>query len=75
MVLKVFSRRPWWGEAKKSRRPQPANFFWRAKLDVNFNLFNHDPTTTRIINRFERFPELHQKDNIFRNMWFEFRVT
>ena len=74
LVLRVFARRPWWAEAKKSRRPQAVNFYWRSKLDVNFSLFSPDPSSPKIINRFERFTELHQKDNVFRNMWFECRV-
>lgn len=42
-------------------------------MDVKFDLFNGEGST-KLINKFERFGELHQKDNLYRNMWFHCRV-
>ena len=60
--------------AKTSKKPVQTNFYWRPKSDINFNIFSSGSQHKRMVNRFERFTELHQKDNIYRNMWFEFRV-
>lgn len=67
MIRRVISRRPWWGDQKKSGKM--ANFYWRSRIDLQFSMFT-DETNKKIFNRFERFGELHQKDNLFRNMWF-----
>lgn len=68
----MFCRRPWWGDSRLCSKP--ASFFWRSKVDLNFATFNGQGTP-KICNRFERFIELHQKDNVFRNMWFECQVA
>lgn len=67
MTIKVFSRRPWWGDHKSTMKSP--SFYWRSRIDLQFSMFS-DEGSRKVFNRFERFIELHQKDNLFRNLWF-----
>lgn len=60
----AISNRPWWGPAPT---PTTVNFYWRARFEVSYSIFDGG---YRLINRFEKYFEVHEKDNLFRNMWF-----
>lgn len=59
----AISARPWWAPGS------PTQFYWRARFEVSYDLFNGGKEK-KLINRFEKFYELHEKDNMFRNMWY-----
>lgn len=65
-MTKVFARRSYWGNALTSSKS--TNFYWRARLDMKLDMFMGD-SSKKMINKFERFMEMHHKDSLFRNLW------
>lgn len=66
ICMAAIKARSWWGPAPNQ---QSVNFFWLARFNVPYDLFDGG-RHVRLINRFERYFEIHEKDNIFRNLWF-----
>jgi len=71
IVRRVMEGRGWWADiADHGTSSQTANFYWRTIFEVPYSLFNGQDGQTRLINRFEGFYEVHEKDNLLRNLWF-----
>lgn len=66
ICMAALKARPWFAPAPNQ---STINFYWLARFNVNYDLFDGGKPT-RCINRFERYFEIHEKDNIFRNLWF-----
>ena len=67
ICMNALKARSWWGPAPNQHS---VNFFWLARFNVPYSLFDGG-RQTRLINRFEKYFEIHEKDNVFRNLWFQ----
>lgn len=74
IVLRILSKRSWWKSSKETYKL--VNFYWRMNLkDFNFALLNSSSKEhVKSLNRFERFGQIGNKDNLFRNLYFSTQV-
>ena len=74
MIVRLMNKRPWWRSSSDSYRP--INFHWKMSLrDFNFSLLCSGPKeNVKCLNRFERFWQIGNKDNLFRNLYFQAQV-
>ena len=61
----------WWADSKKVHRD--VQLYWRSRFELSYQLFDGSGKP-KLINRFEKYFEMHEKDNVFRNIWFNCQV-
>lgn len=67
----AMNTRSWWSPAASK---ETAQFVWLARFNMSYDFFQKG-RQTKLINRFERYFEIHDKDNLFRNLWFHCQKT
>ena len=50
------------------------NFYWRPRLNMKLDMFTGE-SSKKIINKFDRFMEMHHKDSLFRNLYHQCTVN
>lgn len=71
LILRVLQTRTWWVDSKKAQRD--VQLYWRSRFELSYQLFD-GKGKPKLINRFEKYFEMHEKDNVFRNIWFNCQV-
>ena len=79
MVKKLIANRSWWKEKSIFKTFQPTlNFIWTGGIggfnyeSLTVDTITGDPSTFKCINRFQKGVEINDKDNLFRNLWYQY---
>ena len=72
LILKVLKGKSWWVDCK--RYSKEVQFYWRSRFEFGYERFDGSGKP-KLINRFEKYFEMHEKDNTFRNIWFNCKVA
>jgi hypothetical protein len=70
IVLRILGKRAWWRSSKETYKL--VNFYWKMNLkDFNFAILSGGSKEhVKCLNRFERFGQIGNKDNLYRNLYF-----